>query len=626
MARVYSSPGVYIEEKSAFPNSVVAVSTAVPAFVGYTEKALYNKKDVLHEPVRISSFGEFLLHFGAAPKTTFDIRPVSGDAGFELEKPADESHYLLFHSIKLFYANGGADCYIVSVGNYQRPIRIDDFFGFTDEERPRGVNALEKCPEPTMLVIPDAVRLAPEECGNLQKQMLRHCGDIMRNRIAILDVPNGDQARTHSPDTDVITLFRERIGNQFLGFAAAYYPWLDTIITSKAEISFENIHPDQLPNLISILKADTQKRVSDQSLKKGKAEEINQLVDNITGFDPFLRLERLQRLLQSIPPSDIKRLSAAPEPEKKVRDHLLEVKASADKLLSAIDPKLPSGSATDRTADSNSSTEPEQKLAGDYAVFKSAWNTFGARIESNTKPDLFNDFETVVSKLNHVLENKPTTGAFHQTLLAVHPLYKEVVGRIAEKVNLLPPAAAMAGIYTMIDNNVGVFQSPANVSLGSVIKPCVNISANEQDDLNMPLDGKSVNAIRSFPGKGVLIWGARSMDGNRQDWRYISLRRTAILIEQSVKQVAEAFVFEPNTAATWSNLKAMITNFLTNMWSSGALAGARAEDAFRVDIGLGVTMTPVDILDGIMRISIKLALTRPAEYIVITFEQQMQKS
>ena len=116
------------------------------------------------------------------------------------------------------------------------------------------------------------------------------------------------------------------------------------------------------------------------------------------------------------------------------------------------------------------------------------------------------------------------------------------------------------------------------------------------------------------------------MDGNSQDWRYISVRRTMIMIEQSIKNAAEAYVFEPNTASTWTNMKALITNFLTNVWQAGGLAGATAEDAFSVSVGLGSTMTSVDILDGIMRITVKVAVTRPAEFIVITFQQQMQQS
>ncbi len=214
----------------------------------------------------------------------------------------------------------------------------------------------------------------------------------------------------------------------------------------------------------------------------------------------------------------------------------------------------------------------------------------------------------------------------HQTLWVVSPMYKAIMTSLRAKLNHLPPSGGVAGIYCMVDNNVGVYQSPANVSIGSVIEPSVNITHDEQEDLNMPLNGKAINAIRTFPGKGVLIWGARTLDGNSQDWRYISVRRTVIFIEQSIKYAAEPYVFAPNTSATWSNMRALITNFLTNVWQSGALAGASPEYAFSVDVGLGTTMTPVDILDGIMRITVKIAVTRPAEFIVITFQQKMQES
>ncbi|MEM6770798.1 MAG: phage tail sheath C-terminal domain-containing protein, partial [Bacteroidota bacterium] len=217
-------------------------------------------------------------------------------------------------------------------------------------------------------------------------------------------------------------------------------------------------------------------------------------------------------------------------------------------------------------------------------------------------------------------------GNLTQTLTNLSPMFKALMKDVRKALNLLPPSAAMAGIYSMVDNTVGVFQSPANIGVGSVIKPALPISHAQQEDMNIPLGGKTINAIRSFPGKGTLVWGARTLDGNSQDWRYISVRRTVIFIEQSIKFAAEPYVFEPNTAATWSNMKALIVNFLTNVWQMGALAGATAEDAFSVDVGLGTTMTPVDILDGYMRISVKIAVTRPAEFIVITFEQKMQQS
>jgi hypothetical protein len=214
----------------------------------------------------------------------------------------------------------------------------------------------------------------------------------------------------------------------------------------------------------------------------------------------------------------------------------------------------------------------------------------------------------------------------HQTLLAKIPLYKTILGDIKNSLNVLPPSGAMAGAISMVDSEVGVFKSPANISLGSVVSPVVNLTSKEQEDLNLPLSGKAINAIRTFPGKGVIVWGARTLDGNSQDWRYISVRRTVTMIEQSLKAASEAYVFEPNVVNTWVAIRGMMNNFLKDQWKQGALAGGTPEDAFSVDIGLGVTMTATDILDGIMRITVKLAVTRPAEFIVITFQQQMQKS
>ena len=125
---------------------------------------------------------------------------------------------------------------------------------------------------------------------------------------------------------------------------------------------------------------------------------------------------------------------------------------------------------------------------------------------------------------------------------------------------------------------------------------------------------------------GTLVWGARTLDGNSLDWRYINVRRTMIMIEESIRLAAKAYVFEPNTAQTWVTIRSMIENFLTSVWKAGGLAGAVPTDAFSVHVGLGETMTPVDILEGKLLITVLVAVTRPAEFIEITFQQQMQKS
>jgi phage tail sheath protein FI len=184
----------------------------------------------------------------------------------------------------------------------------------------------------------------------------------------------------------------------------------------------------------------------------------------------------------------------------------------------------------------------------------------------------------------------------------------------------------MAGVYTMVDNTRGVWKAPANVSLSAVSAPSVNITHEEQEDLNVNTAGKSINAIRTFIGEGTLVWGARTLDGNSLDWRYINVRRTMIMLEESVRLATKAYVFEPNTANTWVTIKSMISNFLTGVWKRGGLAGSSPDDAFSVHVGLGETMTAEDILEGILRVTVLVALSRPAEFIEITFQQQMQKS
>lgn len=212
----------------------------------------------------------------------------------------------------------------------------------------------------------------------------------------------------------------------------------------------------------------------------------------------------------------------------------------------------------------------------------------------------------------------------HGKLLAVSPLYKRVMQGVRRALNLLPPTGAMAGVYTYIDNTFGVWKAPANTGLTSVVAPSIAITHDEQQDLNVPLNGRAINCIRTLPGRGTLVWGARTLDGNSQDWRYINVRRTMMMLEQSIKEAAQAYVFQPNVQSTWVTVRGMIENYLTNKWKQGALMGTTPAEAFSVEVGLGSTMSSSDVLDGYMRVTIKVAISRPAEFIELTFIQQMQ--
>ena len=138
-----------------------------------------------------------------------------------------------------------------------------------------------------------------------------------------------------------------------------------------------------------------------------------------------------------------------------------------------------------------------------------------------------------------------------------------------------------------------------------------------------PNAGKSVNAIRGFTGKGFLVWGARTLAGNDNEWRYIPVRRLFITVEESVKKATQAYVFEPNDANTWTKIKSMIENYLFQLWRNGAMLGTKPEHAYYVSVGLGKTMTNQDILEGRMIIEIGMAPVRPAEFIILRFSLKM---
>lgn len=191
----------------------------------------------------------------------------------------------------------------------------------------------------------------------------------------------------------------------------------------------------------------------------------------------------------------------------------------------------------------------------------------------------------------------------------------------------MPPSGAVAGVYAFVDGQRGVWKAPANVAVATVLEPVVKIDNVKQEGLNVDPDtGKSINAIRAFSGKGTLVWGARTLMGNDNEWRYVPVRRFFNMVEESAKKSTYWAVFEPNDANLWVKVRGMIENYLIDKWREGALAGATPKDAFYVKCGLGTTMTPQDILNGILNVEIGMAVVRPAEFIVLKFYHKLQTS
>jgi phage tail sheath protein FI len=335
-------------------------------------------------------------------------------------------------------------------------------------------------------------------------------------------------------------------------------------------------------------------------------------------------------------------LAAALEPLSKVDEPTLIVIPEAQSLPIADYAALQDAALTqcndlkdrfvimDVNGDDEPLADPGSNLIDAVANFRNAgpgqFLKYGAAYAPNLSTILDYAYDEDQVQVSHVVDGgAPATSAL--SALASNELRERAVTALRAKDLVLPPSGAIAGVYAKVDNDRGVWKAPANVPLVAVVRPTIEMGNVQNDAMNVdPTAGKSVNAIRPFVGKGTLVWGARTLAGNDNEWRYVSVRRFFTFVEESVKKATDQFTFEPNDANTWVKVQAMIENFLTTQWRAGALQGIKPEHAFYVAVGLGRTMTPLDILEGRMIVQIGMAAVRPAEFIVLRFSHKMAES
>ena len=209
---------------------------------------------------------------------------------------------------------------------------------------------------------------------------------------------------------------------------------------------------------------------------------------------------------------------------------------------------------------------------------------------------------------------------FDSNYAAMYHPWLQVFDPLDKKNIAVPPSGAMMGIYARSDNTRGVHKAPAN----EVVRACVGLDCQfnkgEQDILNP----KGVNLIRSFPGQGIRVWGARTASSD-QSFKYINVRRLFIFIEESIKANTSWAVFEPNDTALWVRVQRTISVFLTNLWRNGSLTGSSPEEAFFVNIGRN-TMSQDDIDNGRLICVIGVAPVKPAEFVIFRITQKTSES
>lgn len=300
------------------------------------------------------------------------------------------------------------------------------------------------------------------------------------------------------------------------------------------------------------------------------------------------------------------------------------------------------GYAKDATAFATETDQFKQRLGTDHLKYGAAYGpwlvtdlsgvsslsqlTFKREGETVSPESLTQD-ESMRALITQIHEaegnNSALCAQLFQQLYTQYAQARQWIDAANRALNTLPPCGAVIGVYAQVDSSRGIWKAPANVSLRRVKQLAFELNSQQQETYNIDAtSGKSINLIRRFTGKGILIWGARTLTGNDNEWRYLNVRRLCSWLENAIRQGLQALVFEPNDANTWMRAQAMIENFLTLLWRQGAFQGGKPEHAFFVHVGLGKTMTANDIAQGLMVMEIGLAVVRPAEFIILRIVQK----
>ncbi len=417
------------------------------------------------------------------------------------------------------------------------------------------------------IVLLDATALAAADYYSLCSTALSQCKKL-GDRFLIVDVPKGEK----------IEDFRTGIGSNNLCYAAVYYPYLTTTLNFQ---------------------------YNEAGVKQTAVGKSFQMTSNTNGIIVDYNGAA----------TDVAKIKIATDASVATGKAEFAVTSGANNVKT-LEIKIPVVAA--------GVVQPTgTEMAALWSTWKNANAAGGFNVTVNgTGADAV--AAITLKNIDAVAATEPTLSELRGTNTG---LYNQIKTSLSSQRVELPPSAAIAGVYASVDRERGVWKAPANVSLNSVIGPVSKISDVEQDSLNIdPTAGKSINAIRAFTGKGTLVWGGRTLAGNDNEWRYVSVRRLFITIEESARKASAFAVFEPNDATTWLKVKAMIESYLYGLWQQGALAGFKPESAYFVSVGLGKTMTAQDILEGKLIVTIGVEAVRPAEFIILRFSHKLQEA
>ena len=581
----YLSPGVYVEEYDSGATPMQGVSTSTAGFVGLAERG-----PVIGQPQLVTSFADYKRMYG----------------GY-LSQAAYGSNRFLPYAVEQFFANGGARAYIM------RAVPGDAKAG----SRTTGVLKLTAANPGAWA---EDLRVVVTPASKAKTQVLAVNG-------ADLTLKNADG---FNPG-DVVELFDGKTAAH-----ATVKSVLDKVVTLDAPCTLD----------VADTKVGTAKYIKTCEITlTARLGETVETFENLS-----LKPHALTNVCVKTAKSDLicvevtaAKAPAAPAPKEKDKDGK-EIPAPAPKAASIVPYELCGGSGSELVltlqGGSNGSVltvTPDAFLGKDdgpgkrtgLQAFQENGNVSIMAIPGVTAPEVqasliafCENKKSCFAILDVPMELKKTNDVanfrdmYDSTYAAMYHPWLEMYDTGSKRSAYFPPSGAMAGIYARTDIERGVHKAPAN----EVVRGCTGLSCayneGEQDILN-PI---GVNLIRSFTGRGIRVWGARTISSNGL-WKYLNVRRLFIYVEESIKANTNWVVFEPNSTTLWNRVTRTIETFLATCWRDGALAGSTPSEAFFVECG-PTTMTQDDIDNGRLICQIGIAPVKPAEFVIFRITQK----
>lgn len=568
----YLSPGVYVEEFESGLRPMEGVGTSTAGFVGMAEKG-----NVIGTPEFVSSFADFTRKFG----------------GYLSENTYGEYRYLAY-SVEQFFANGGTRCYVMRV-----------------------VPADAKVASLKL----GTVAFKAKNPGKWGNEITVTATPSSKGKAAVVETIDGaDGVKTYTLSNASGFAVGDTVAAVVNGKAVAYTKVAsvqDNKITLAAALKEDMVDKNVVPKKqfvtcecnLEIRYKDTIEAYENLSLNAesasfiGKAVSKSQIVD-VEAAEPA-EAAAIYSIFTDKPDSQkaIVRLAGGEDGGKK---------GITDDIFMGVDngPGKRTGLASFVELNNVSImavpgvTSPAVQLA-----LCAQCANLGSRFAVL-------DLPLDVTKTQDALACREKIDSDYAAMY--HP-WIQIYDSLNKKPAYIPPSGAVCGIYARSDAERGVHKAPANEVVYNAIGLSCLYNKAEQDILNPA----GVNLIRTLPGQGIRVWGARTCSSNSL-WKYVNVRRLFIYLEESIKANTSWAVFEPNDTFLWTRVNSTISSFLRDMWRAGALVGESEAQAYFVNVGRD-TMSQNDILNGRLICEIGVAPSRPAEFVIFRITQMMQE-